>query len=168
MPPAWFTWAIDQPATDHDVEVAGGRIRLRSSDPRHKPAIDPSYLSDGADIDPLVRGIQAAREIAGARAMARICKAELAPGPDVVSDEALIADFRARSGTVYHPVGTCRMGRNPTQSVVDARLRAHGVEGLRVADASIFPSLVSGNTNAAVMMVAARAAAMILEDAAGI
>ena len=104
--------------------------------------------------------------LAAQPALRDVIEAELAPGPDVTGDQALIADFRARSGTVYHPVGTCRMGADPARAVVDARLCVYGVERLRIADASIFPSLISGNTNAAVMMVAARAAAMILEDAA--
>jgi len=82
-----------------------------------------------------------------------------------VTDEQIIADFRARSGTVYHPCGTCRMGPDAQTSVVDARLRVHGLAGLRVVDASIFPSVISGNTNAPVMMVATKAASMILADA---
>ena len=138
----------------------------RSADPFAPPRIAPNALSDPTDVRDMLEGVRLLRKLAAQPALLDVIEAELAPGPDVISDEALIADFRARSGTVYHPVGTCRMGQNPAQAVVDARLRVYGVEGLRIADASIFPSLISGNTNAAVMMVAARAAAMILEDAA--
>jgi len=87
--------------------------------------------------------------------------------PDLADwdDETLLADFRARAGTIFHPTSTCRMGRGPEDSVLDARLRVHGVGGLRVVDASAFPSVTSGNTNGAVMMLATRGAALILEDA---
>jgi choline dehydrogenase len=83
----------------------------------------------------------------------------------VQGDDALMDDFRARADTVYHPTSTCSMGPNPSTSVVDARLRVHGVEGLRVIDASIFPTITSGNTNAPTVMVAEKGAAMVLEDA---
>jgi choline dehydrogenase len=146
--------------------VSRGSIMARSADPFAPPRIAPNALSDPTDVRDMLEGVRLLRKLAAQPALLDVIEAELAPGPDVISDEALIADFRARSGTVYHPVGTCRMGQNPAQAVVDARLRVYGVEGLRIADASIFPSLISGNTNAAVMMVAARAAAMILEDAA--
>jgi choline dehydrogenase len=145
-----------------------GRIRLRSADPRHKPAIDPGYLSDGADIDPLVRGIQAAREIAGARAMARICKAELAPGPDVITEVELREYIRRELGTLFHPVGTCAMGADAgpaarrLTSVVDPQLRVRGVDGLRVVDASVMPTVPRGNTNAPVIAIAERAADLII------
>ena len=94
--------------------------------------------------------------------MAEVIDHELAPGPKITSDDALIDDFRARCGTVYHPSCTCRMGPDDSDAVVDAQLRVHGLEGLRVADASIFPQLISGNTNAPTMMVASKAAEMIL------
>jgi len=145
-----------------------GRIRLRSADPRHKPAIDPGYLSDGADIDPLVRGIQAAREIARARAMARICKAELAPGPDVITEVGLREYIRRELGTLFHPVGTCAMGADAgpaarrLTSVVDPQLRVRGVDGLRVVDASVMPTVPRGNTNAPVIAIAERAADLII------
>ncbi len=76
----------------------------------------------------------------------------------------MITDFRQRSGTVYHPVSTCRMGPDPSQSVVDPRLRVHGIEGLRIIDCSVFPNIISGNTNAAAMMVGAKGAELVLED----
>jgi choline dehydrogenase len=145
--------------------VSRGSIMAQSADPFAPPRIAPNALSAASDVQDMLEGVRLLRRLAAQPALQDVIEAELAPGPDVNGDEALIADFRARSGTVYHPVGTCRMGQNPAQAVVDARLRVHGVTGLRVADASIFPSLISGNTNAAVMMVAAKAGAMILEDA---
>ena len=113
----------------------------------------------------MLEGVKLLRKLARQPALAPLIAEELAPGPDVVTDEQIIADFRARSGTVYHPCGTCRMGPDAQSAVVDSRLRVHGLTGLRVVDASIFPSVISGNTNAPVIMVAAKAAAMILADA---
>jgi choline dehydrogenase len=144
-----------------------GQIRLSTADPRHKPLIDPGYLSDSADIEPLVAGIHMAREFAAARAMSRMCKAELAPG-DGVRTDAEIRDFIRRNlTTIYHPVGTCAMGGDarPTgskfTSVVDPQLRVRGVDGLRVVDASIMPAVPRGNTNAPVIAIAERAADLI-------
>jgi choline dehydrogenase len=97
--------------------------------------------------------------------MARLVKEELRPGPQVTSDEDLIADVRNRSGTVYHPSCTCRMGPEAATSVVDAGLRVHGVGGLRVIDASAFPSIIAGNTNAPAMLMGWKGAAMVLADA---
>jgi choline dehydrogenase len=131
-----------------------GRITLRSADPRHKPAIDPAYLSDSADIEPLVRGIRLAREFAAAGPLAKICKGELAPGPDAVTDSELTEFVRRDITTIYHPVGTCAMGgdsrlaASKLTSVVDTGLRVRGVDGLRVVDASVMPAIVSGNTSA--------------------
>ncbi len=144
-----------------------GQVRLASSDPRHKPVIDPAYLSDGADIEPLVAGIRMAREFAAARPMSKICKSELAPGDDARSD-AEIRDFIRRNlGTIYHPVGTCAMGGDSRlaasrlTSVVDTELRVRGVEGLRVVDASVMPAVPRGNTNAPTIAIAERAADLI-------
>ena len=97
--------------------------------------------------------------------MARLIKEELRPGPGVATDEALIADFRARSGTVYHPSCTCRMGRDASGSVVDAGLRVHGVGGVRVIDASAFPNIIAGNTNAPAMLMGWKGAEAVLADA---
>jgi choline dehydrogenase len=146
--------------------VSRGSIMARSADPFAPPRIAPNALSAASDVQDMLEGVRLLRRLAAQPALRDVIETELAPGPDVIDEGALIADFRARSGTVYHPVGTCRMGQNPAEAAVDARLRVYGVAGLRIADASIFPSLISGNTNASVMMVAARAAAMILEDAA--
>ena len=104
------------------------------------------------------------RLLAAAPSLAAVIEAEIAPGPLVQSDEDLIADCRMRAGTVFHPVGTCRMGPDALQDVVDARLRVHGVLNLRVADASIFPTITSGNTNAPAIMVGEKAASIILEE----
>src|SRR6202522_4842124 len=111
-----------------------GRIRLRSADPRHRPAIDPGYLSDGgADARALVAGLKMAREFVTARPMAAICKSELAPGAHVRSDAELLQYVQASVATLYHPVGTCAMGGERTRwnSVLDPELRVRGVAGLR-------------------------------------
>ncbi len=144
-----------------------GKIRLRSADPRHKPSIDPSYLSDLADLDPLVKGIGMARQIAAARPLSRRVKAELAPGDDVRSDADLREWIRGDLSTLYHPVGTCAMGgdsrlaASKLHSVLDTELRVRGIEGLRVVDASVMPTVPRGNTNAPVIAIAERAADLI-------
>jgi choline dehydrogenase len=144
-----------------------GKIRLRSADPRHKPAIDPAYLSDLADLDPLVSAIGIAREIAATKPLAKQLAAELAPGPDVQSEAQLREWIRGAISTIYHPVGTCAMGgdsklaASKLTSVVDGELRVRGVERLRVVDASVMPAVPRGNTNAPTMAVAERAADLI-------
>jgi choline dehydrogenase len=144
-----------------------GRIRLRSTDPRHKPAIDPAYLSDMADLDPLLRAIGQVREFAAARPMSKVCQSELAPGDDVRTETELIDWIRSDITTVYHPVGTCAMGGDSVlaasklTSVVDTELRVRGVERLRVVDASVMPTVPRGNTNAPVIAIAERAADLI-------
>jgi choline dehydrogenase len=144
-----------------------GRVRLRSADPRHKPAIDPGYLSDSADLDPLAEAVGMAREFAAARPLRRVLGAELAPGPDVRTDADLRDWIRGNLGTIYHPVGTCAMGgdsrlaASKLTSVVDPELRVRGVTGLRVADASVMPTVPRGNTNAPVIAVAERAADLV-------
>jgi choline dehydrogenase len=104
------------------------------------------------------------RKLASMPAIAEIVEEEVLPGPSITSDADLIQDFRKRSGTVYHPVSTCRMGPDPSRAVVDPRLRVHGLSGLRVIDASIFPDNVAGNTNAASIMTGWKGALMVLED----
>jgi choline dehydrogenase len=150
------------------VDVASrGRITLRTADPRHKPIIDPGYLSDRADVDALVRAVGMVREIAEAKPMRRICKAELTPGPDV-QNEAELRDFvRHDVTTIFHPVGTCamsggsRLDAGRIAGVVDTELRVHGVDGLRVVDASVMPTVPRGNTNAPTIAIAERAADLI-------
>lgn len=143
-----------------------GRIRLRSADPRQPPAIEPNSLADPRDLDDLVEGAQCLRRLAAAPSLAAVIAEEIRPGPAVASRAAIEADIRARASSVFHPVGTCRMGRDAREAVVDARLRAHGLAGLRIVDASVFPTVTSGNTNMPVLMVAARGADLILQDAA--
>jgi choline dehydrogenase len=141
-----------------------GSIHIRSADPEAPPRIVPNALATPGDIAEMVEGVRLIRRIAAAPSLAAVTIEELLPGPGVDGDAALADDFRARCGTVYHPVGTCRMGPDPSAAVVDHRLRVHGIEGLRVIDASVFPTIVSGNVNAPTMMVASRGAEMAVED----
>ena len=129
------------------------------------PLIQPNYLSTQQDIDDVIAGNRLLRQIARTRPLADIITEEIIPGVGVDGDEALLEDFRKRADTVYHPTSTCIMGPDAANSVVDARLRVHGVQGLRVIDASIFPTITSGNTNAPTVMVAEKGASMIIEDA---
>ncbi|MET0362622.1 MAG: GMC oxidoreductase, partial [Sphingobium sp.] len=142
-----------------------GQVWLRSSDPAEPIAIQPNYLDSQADADVIVAGFKWARRIARQPAMAELIDHEFLPGPQVETDEQILGYCRAAGGTGYHPTGTCAMGHGAA-TAVDPRLRVHGVAGLRVADASIMPTIVSGNTNAPTIMIAEKAAAMILQDAA--
>jgi len=144
-----------------------GELHIASADPRQHPLIAPNYLATQHDLDEARAGIQLLRQIAGAQPLAGVITEELVPGVGVAGEEALFADFRRRADTVYHPTSTCMMGPDAATSVVDARLRVHGVGGLRVCDASIFPTITSGNTNAPTVMVAEKGADMILADARG-
>lgn len=145
-----------------------GQLTLASADPATHPLIQPNYLSTQQDIDDVLAGNRLLRQIAKARPLADIITEEIIPGPGVDGDEALLDDFRRRADTVYHPTSTCLMGPDPASAVVDARLRVHGVQGLRVIDASVFPTITSGNTNAPTVMVAEKGAAMIIADALAI
>ncbi len=144
-----------------------GKIRLRSPDPRHKPSIDPSYLSDLSDLEPLVAAVGMAREFAAARPLSRQLRAEVAPGADVRSDASVREWIRGNLSTIYHPVGTCAMGGDSRlavsklTSVVDTELRVRGIEALRVVDASVMPTVPRGNTNAPTIAIAERAADLI-------
>jgi choline dehydrogenase len=141
-------------------------VTLRSADPRDLPVIDPHYLEASQDADALVAGIEISRELAHASAFDGLRGRELAPGTAVSSRAGLEDYVREQASTVWHPAGTCRMGNGP-DAVVDAQLRVHGVEALRVADASVMPSITSGNTQAAVIAIAERAADLILAAQAG-
>ena len=141
-----------------------GSIRIRSRDPHAHPKIVANAFSTDHDVAEMLAAVKMLRRIAAAPAMAAAIDAEVLPGPQVLSDDELIADFRKRSGTVYHPVSTCRMGPDGTGAVVSPRLKVHGVDGLRVIDASVFPSVVAGNTNAAAIMTGWKGAEMVLED----
>jgi choline dehydrogenase-like flavoprotein len=144
-----------------------GDIRLKSRDPAAAPAIRPNYLATGRDQSVTANGIRVTRNIMRQPSMRRYSAREFSPGETGGDDDASLLAAAARVGnTVFHPVGTCKMGR-PTDrtAVVDERLRLIGVGGLRVIDASIMPEITSGNTNAPTMMIAEKGAAMILEDA---
>jgi choline dehydrogenase len=143
-----------------------GEVRLRSADPLDPPLIDPRYLTDeaGHDVRVLLHGIRLARQIAAAEPLARFIEAEMLPGSVARDDDALVAHLRAHSQTLYHPVGTCRMGADP-DAVVDRALRVRGIQGLRVVDASVIPRLPRGHTNWPTVMVAERASDVILTGA---
>lgn len=141
-----------------------GSIRLRSADPAAAPVIAPNAFSTDHDVAEMLDAVKFLRALAAQEPLRGLIEEELRPGPDCRRDDELIADFRARSGTVYHPCCTCRMAPEG-QGVVDARLRVHGVAGLRVCDASVFPNQISGNLNAPAMMVGWKGAALILQDA---
>ncbi|MDP3867435.1 GMC family oxidoreductase [Phenylobacterium sp.] len=138
-----------------------GTIHIKSADPTVYPAIAPNYLSDPLDQEVAVAGLKWGRKIAAQPALAPYIDHEMLPGPDFSNDEALLGYARMAGSTIYHPVGTCQMGSGP-MAVVDAQLRVRGVEGLRVVDASVMPRLVSGNTNAPTIMIAEKAADMML------
>jgi len=143
-----------------------GSIIAESSDPLAAPTIRPGYLCAASDYDVLLSGIRQTRSIFAAPALARHSVRETLPGADVAGDDELRAFARTHGVTLYHPVGTCKMGEDP-MAVVDSRLRVHGVQGLRVIDASVMPVLTTGNTNAPTIMIGEKGAAMILDDARG-
>jgi choline dehydrogenase len=150
------------------VDVASrGRIRLASRDPRHKPLIDPAYLADPLDLNALAVGVRTARDYGTAAPLSKMCAAELAPGDGARTDRDLRDYIRSSLGTLYHPVGTCAMGgdspvaRGRLASVVDPQLKVRGINGLRVVDASVMPTVPRGNTNAPVIAIAERAADLI-------
>jgi choline dehydrogenase-like flavoprotein len=140
-----------------------GTIRLKSADPADKPAIHANYLSDadGYDLRMLVEGVKLSREIFATPPFAAYRGAEIFPGADVRSESDVVAFIRRKAETIYHPVGTCRMGVDE-HAVVDSELRVRGIEGLRVVDASVMPCLPGGNTNAPTIMIAEQAADFIL------
>lgn len=137
-----------------------GNIKLRSNNPLEPPLIQPNYLANEADLPPLVEGVKIARKIVQARAFDSFRGEELVPGDQVQQEEDIQEFIRNHAQTLYHPVGTCKMG-NDAMAVVNSRLQVHGVQGLRVVDASIMPSIVGGNTNAPTIMIAEKAADLI-------
>jgi choline dehydrogenase len=139
-----------------------GSVQLRSAEPHTGPRLDPNYFSDPRDIDVLVAGLDLARTIGRAKALDPWRSAEVHPGPDARSGDSLRAYLRRALQTYHHPVGTCRIGEDDT-AVLDTELRVRGISGLRVADASVMPSIVSGNTMASVYGIAERAASLIQE-----
>jgi choline dehydrogenase len=141
-----------------------GSLRIRSADPTVPPEIRINYLATEVDRNANVEGLKILRKILREPALKSYVTEEVEPGAKVSTDEELLNFCRQRGSTVYHPTSTCRMGSDPL-AVVDQRLRVRGIEGLRVVDASIMPDLVSGNTNAPVIMIAEKASDMILQDA---
>ncbi|MFD9615326.1 GMC oxidoreductase, partial [Streptomyces sp. NPDC059083] len=131
------------------LPVSRGSLRISSADPFAPPVLDPGYFTEATDIEVVLAGIEAAREIAGSAALAAWGVTEVAPGLDV-TDEALLGDYARRNfGSYRHPVGTCAMGEDES-SVVNSELRVHGLAGLRIADGSVIPAIPSANTNATV------------------
>jgi choline dehydrogenase len=160
----------DKPAMSCTICVvkpdSRGTIMATSPDPFDRPAITPHYFTTHTDQLALLGGTRHARRIFSQAALAPYSLGETTPGPDISSDAALLDYARRFGNTLYHPVGTCRMGEDP-RAVVDSRLRVHGLEGLRVIDASVMPTLTTGNTNAPTIMIGEKGAAMIREDAKG-
>ncbi|QJI29578.1 alcohol dehydrogenase [Pseudomonas sp. ADAK18] len=138
-----------------------GQVRLRSADPKDKPQVDGNFLSHPDDLHTLVEGFRLVRRLAATPAFAERLQGELVPGPKVSSTEQIQQWIKENLGTVFHPVGTCKMG-NDSMAVVDDQLRVHGLLGLRVADASIMPTLITGNTNAGAIMIGEKAADLVL------
>jgi choline dehydrogenase len=143
-----------------------GSVRIKSADARAAPAIRYNYLSTENDRRVMVEGLKIARRIAAAAPLSGYIVNEEFPGPGVQSDEDLLAVVRQSGETVFHPTSTCRMGTD-ARSVVDSRLRVRGLDGLRVVDASVMPAVVSGNTNAAVIAIAEKAADLINSNQGG-
>jgi choline dehydrogenase len=138
-----------------------GWLRITSSDPRRPPAMQPNYLSTQRDRDTIVAGLRVTRKIFATSAMRHWVTEEYMPGPKAVTDDDLLEHVRATAGTTYHQTSTCMMGPGP-MAVVDTELRVKGIQGLRVIDAAVMPTVVSGNTNATVIMIAEKGADMIL------
>ena len=136
------------------------RITLASADPMQAPLIDPNFLADRDDMDRMVRGFRIMRNLLSQPALAGYRGRELAASAAAQTDDQIEQFIRNHGDTIYHPVGSCRMGNGPLD-VVDAQLRVHGVQGLRVVDASVMPRIVGGNTNAPVIMIGEKAADMI-------
>jgi choline dehydrogenase-like flavoprotein len=142
-----------------------GRVALQSADPGAKPHVTFNFLEKPADLAGLLSGVRLARDILGARALAPYHLRELAPGVDARSDAALVDFIRSTVATTYHTAGSCRMGAD-SLAVVDSKLRVHGLQGLRVVDASIMPTVVAAPTNAAAIMIGERGAEFILQRSA--
>jgi len=137
-----------------------GTVRIRSADPLEPPAMQPNYLSAELDRRCAVAGIRLARSLAATASLRPYVESEYKPGPTARTDDELLDFARNYGATIFHPSGTCKMGSDPG-AVVDAQLRVRGVDGLRVVDCSIMPTLVSGNTHAPVVMIAEKAAALL-------
>jgi choline dehydrogenase len=141
-----------------------GTVMASSPDPFARPAIKPNYFTTRTDELALLGGTRHVRRILSQPALKPYSLGETSPGPDIQSDDEVLSYARKFGNTLYHPVGTCKMGEDP-RAVVDSRLRVHGIQGLRVIDASVMPTLTTGNTNAPTIMIGEKGAAMIREDA---
>jgi choline dehydrogenase len=141
-----------------------GTIRIASADPLAKPKIVANVFSTEHDVTEMLAAVRFLRRIAAQEPLQSLMAEELRPGPAIQSDADLINDFRQRSGTVYHPCSTCRMGPEAVSAVVDRKLRVHGMQNLRVCDASIFPNIIAGNLNAPALMTGWKGAETILAD----
>ncbi|MGK0168642.1 MAG: choline dehydrogenase [Gammaproteobacteria bacterium] len=143
-----------------------GTIMATSPDPFEAPRIEPNYLSVNSDLQVMLAGVKQARAIFSAPAIATFSAGETRPGTAIETIDDIRTYAQDTGTTVYHPVGTCKMGQDP-MAVVDSRLKVHGIDGLRVVDASVMPVLTTGNTNAPTIMIAEKGADMIREDNAG-
>ena len=141
-----------------------GNIHIQSNNPFDAPAIQPDYLTTEHDRHLMLEGMRLMRRYTSTESMQQLVEEEIYPGVDVQSDDELMGFIADNAWTVFHPCGTCRMGTNETNSVVDAHLKVHGLQGLRIADASIFPSIPTGNTNGPAIMVGEKASELILKD----
>ena len=141
-----------------------GQIRIKNDNPMEPPIIEPNYLSHKDDVRDLLDGVKLLRKLAQTKSFSKVIYDEFRPGPDCKSDSELIEDIKENAWTVFHPSSTCRMGPDPLKNVVDSSLKVYGIKGLRVADASVFPELISGNINAATIMIGEKASDLILED----
>lgn len=141
-----------------------GQVRITSAAASERPLIDPNYLSTPQDQEEVLQAMALIRRLSATAPLRHLIEEEVTPGLNTQSDEALMAYFKAHCGSIYHLCGTCAMGPEAHSSVVDARLRVHGVQGLRVIDASVFPNITSGNINAPTMMVAEKGADLVLSD----
>ena len=137
-----------------------GQITLKSANPADAPAVYPNYLTAETDQRTIVAGLKLCRQLLAIPHLARFTEAESLPGPTVQSDSELLEFARRRGGTVYHPTSTCKIGIDP-MAVVDPELRVRGIVGLRVADASVMPTVISGNTNAAAIMIGEKLADLV-------
>ncbi|OOG62316.1 choline dehydrogenase [Sinorhizobium sp. A49] len=142
-----------------------GQVTIASANPADQPLIQPNSLATTRDCETVIKASRLLKQLAQTKAIRAVTKVPLQPDISTMDDAALLENFRSRAGTVFHPSCTCRMGHDASDSVLDARLRVHGMKGLRVVDASAFPNITSGNTNGPTIMLAARAAELILQDA---
>jgi choline dehydrogenase len=140
-----------------------GEIKLKSANPSDPPAMHPNYLATETDRHAIVDGLKIGRRILATPPMQHFITEEYQPGPSVATDEQLLQHAKNTGGTVFHPTSTCKMGVDP-MAVVDPELRVYGIEGLRVVDASVMPTVVSGNTNAATIMIGEKAADLVRQE----